>query len=201
MLTDYLSCISECIEYAIYGWLGAASFNYVNDYDSVESVTDPHAKYDRMSWTVLPTLAVFMPVADARRITSMDFTTSVVSCLGIKFFNQGSRVPVAAPDVPPTNSHVQRLNGGAIAGIAIGSVVSLGVAWVMLSLYRLRRSKANRVGIDPNGDQALQMDLLGPVEAGSEGAVQEINFEEAHIERAKPPMKLKKVRQRLQAQR
>ena len=157
------------------------SFNYVNNYDSVESITDPHAKYDRMSWTVLPTLAVFMPVADARRITSMDFTTSVVSCLGIRHFNQGSRVPAATPDVPPTNSHVQRLNGGAIAGIAIGSVVSLGAAWVMLSLYRLRRFKANRVGIDPNGDQALQMDLLGPVEAGSEGAVQEIDFEEAHI--------------------
>jgi hypothetical protein len=157
------------------------SFNYVNDYDSVESITDPHAKYDRMSWTVLPTLAVFMPVADARRITSMDFTTSVVSCLGIKHFNRGSRVPAAAPEVPPTNSHVQRLNGGAIAGIAIGSVVGLSLAWVMLSLYRLRRSKANWVGIDPNGDEALQMDLLGLVEAGSEGAVQEIDSEEAHI--------------------
>jgi hypothetical protein len=122
-----------------------------------------------------------MPVADARRITSMDFTTSVVSCLGIKHFNRGSRVPAAAPEVPPTNSHVQRLSGGAIAGIAIGSVVGLSLAWVMLSLYRVRRSKANRVGIDPNGDEALQMDLLGSVEAGSEGAFQEINSREAHI--------------------
>jgi len=113
----------------------------------------------------------------------MDFTTSVVSCLGIEHFNQGSRVPAAAPEVPPTNSPVQRLDSGAIAGIAIGSgsVVSLSLAWVMLSLYRLRRSKANRVGIDPNGDEALQMDLLGPVEAGSEGVFQEIDSEEAHI--------------------
>jgi hypothetical protein len=51
----------------------------------------------------------------------------------------------------------------------------------MLSLYRLRRSKANRVGLDLNGNEAQQMDLLVPAEAGSERAFQEIGVEEAHI--------------------
>lgn len=130
---------------------------------------------------VLPTLAVFMPVPDARRITSMDFTTSVVSCLGIKHFDQDNRVPAAAPKAPPTNLHVQKLNGGAIAGIVIGTMAGVSLALVMLSLYRLRKSKIKRVGFDPNGNEAQQMDSLVPVEAGREGAFQEIDSEEAHI--------------------
>jgi hypothetical protein len=69
-----------------------------------------------------------MPVADAGRITNMDFTNSVVSCLGIKRFNQGSKVPAEAPQAPSTNLHVQELNGEATAGIVVGSVVAVSLA-------------------------------------------------------------------------
>jgi hypothetical protein len=125
------------------------SSNYVNDYDSVESAAHLHAEYDRTSWIVLPMFAMFISVADIRRTTRMDFAVSVMSCLGIKRFNQGSSVPAAAPRFADVASKVGRLRAREVAGIVAGSVMCASILGAMLNLYRLRQSETG----ESNGDR------------------------------------------------
>jgi hypothetical protein len=155
------------------------SFNYVNDYDSVESAAHPYAEYDRMSRTVLPMFAVFMPVADARRTTSMDFAVSVMSCLGIKHFIQGSRVPAAAPRSIDVASEGGRLSGEEVAGIVVGSVVGATIVGAVLNLYRVRAARTYGVSVDGVANESQQIEMLVLAEADSGGALQEVGSDDA----------------------
>lgn len=120
------------------------TFNYVNGYDDSESSAESHVHYDRMSWEVLPTMTVFMPVANARRDVSMNYAVSVLRCLRITDFSEGSRVPAAAPQPIPINLGSKKLSSGAIAGIAVGSVAGVGLVAAAAVFWWLRKRKAKR---------------------------------------------------------
>jgi len=164
------------------------SFHHVDGYDTFEDAATPRKEYDRSSWVLLATLAVFMPVANARRTISMDYAVSVVSCLGVKHFNQGSRVPAAAPE--PTSVHLggKDLSGGVIAGIVVGSVVGVGIIVAAAAFFWLRKRKTRRrseagpphVVYPDDKPPYSAVDPLAPAEFGDERALQEIDSREAY---------------------
>jgi hypothetical protein len=163
------------------------SFNLVDGWNTYESPTAPHEWYDLSSWTLVATLAVFMPVANARRTTSMNYAVSVLSCLGIKQFNEGSRVPDPAPQPAPINLNSGGLGGGAIAGIVVGSVVVVAIFLASIAFYWLRKRKARRKSEASPSDTAYPedkppyavVDPLAPAEFGDESTLQEIDTREA----------------------
>jgi hypothetical protein len=164
------------------------SFNFVDGYNAAESPADPRGEYDRMSWELLATMAVFMPVADARRSTSMNFAVSVLSCLGVKHFNEGSRVPAAAPEPTPVDLGEGGLSGGAIAGIVVGSVVGFSIIVAGVVFYWLRKRKIRRkseasppdVVYPDDKPPYAEVDPLAPAEFGDERALQEIDSRQVH---------------------
>jgi len=164
------------------------SFNFVDGYNAAESPDDPRGEYDRMSWELLATMAVFMPVSDARRSTSMNFAVSVLSCLGVKDFNEGSRVPAAAAEPTPVSLGGEGLSGGAIAGIVVGSVVGVGIVVAGVSIFWLRKRKMRRKSeasppdvIYPDEKPPYaEVDPLAPAEFGDERALQEIDSRQVH---------------------
>lgn len=164
------------------------TFNLVDGYDASEDPANPRREYDRMSWEVLTTLAVFMPVANARRTTSMDYAVSVVSCLGAPNFLRGSRIPEAPPKPTPVNLGGGGLGGGAIAGIVVGSVVGVGIVVATLAFCWLRKRRTRRKSeISPpsvvypeDKPQYAEVDPLAPAEFGNDRALQEIDSREAY---------------------
>lgn len=164
------------------------SFNRVDFYDTFENAATPQKEYDRTSWVLLATLAVFMPVANARRTISMDYTVSVVSCLGVKHFNEGSRVPPTAPEPTPVNLGGGGLGAGTIAGIVVGSVVGVGVVVAAIAFFWLRKRKTRRkseaappdISYPDDKPPYAVVDPLAPTEFGDERALQEIDSREAY---------------------
>lgn len=164
------------------------SFNLVDGWNTNESPNAPHEWYDLSSWTVVATLAVFMPVANARRTTSMNYAVSVLSCLGIKQFNEGSRIPAPAPEPTPVNLGSGGLGGGAIAGVVVGSVVGVGIVVAGLVFCWLRKRKARRKSEASPPDAVYPedkppytvVDPLAPAEFGDESTLQEIDTREAY---------------------
>ena len=164
------------------------SFNLVDGYDTNEEPAAPREVYDRASWTLLATLAVFMPVANARRQISMNYAVSVLSCLGVTHFNQGSRIPAAAPQPTPVNLGDGGLSRGVIAGIVVGSVTGAGIVVAGIVFWWLRKRKTRRkseasqpaaVYLDDKPPYAV-VDPLAPSEFGDERALQEIDSREAY---------------------
>jgi hypothetical protein len=169
--------------------LSNQSFNYIDGYDTFEDGATPRKEYDRSSWTLLATLAVFMPVANARRTISMDYAVSVVSCLGVKHFNQDSRMPAAAPQPTPVNLGGGGLSGGDIAGIVVGSVAGVGIIVAAADFFWLRKRKAIRRKSEADPPDIVYpddkppysaVDPLAPAEFGDERALQEIDSREAY---------------------
>ena len=164
------------------------SFNLVDGYDTNEDPAAPREVYDRASWTLLATLTVFMPVANARRQISMNYAVSVISCLGVTHFNQGSRVPAAAPQPTPVNLGNGGLSGGVIAGIVVGSVIVAGINVAGIAFCWMRKRNARRKSeASPPGavypDEKppyTAVDPLAPAEFGDERALQEIDSREAY---------------------
>lgn len=115
-----------------------------------------------------------MPVANAERLVSMDFAVSVVSCLRITHFNPGSRVPTVSLRSEATGRDIERLDSPAIAGIAIGAILATVLAGTVFRFRQLRRSKASKTAIVQRSDEANQMIPLVFVEAGADGALQEL---------------------------
>ncbi|KAM0715167.1 hypothetical protein Q7P37_009632 [Cladosporium fusiforme] len=164
------------------------TFNLIDGYDASESGPGSHIRYDRMSWTVLPTITVFMPVANARRDVSMDYARSVVNCLHIDHYNQGSRVPAAPPQ--PTSVYLGGggLSKGAIAGIVVGSVVGVGliVAAAGFCWWRKRRARHTQEptttetteNVYPE-DKPSHVGVL-PAEFGDENALREIDSKDPY---------------------
>jgi hypothetical protein len=172
-----------------YGSMSNETFHLVNTYDNVEDPADPRQWYDRFSWEVLPTLTIFMPVANARRSTSMEYPVTAVQCLGIKQFTEGSRVPAAAPEPMPLVVSSKGLSGGAIAGIVVGAVVGVGaiVAVVWFCWLRKRRAKRQSAVIAPppptypdDKPQYVEVDPLAPAEIDDGRALQEMDSTEAY---------------------
>lgn len=123
-----------------------------------------------------------MPVANAERLVSMDFAVSVVSCLRIRHFNPGSRVPAVSLRSEATGRDIKRLDSPAIAGIAIGAILATILTGTVFRFCQLRRSMASRTVIVQRSDEANQMIPLVFVEAGADGALQEL-----HAERSPTP--------------
>ena len=164
------------------------TFNLVDGWNSNEDPAAPRAVYDRSSWEVLVTLAVFMPVANARRTTSMNYAVSIMACLGIQQFNEGSRVPAPAPQPTPVDLNDGGLGGGAIAGIVVGSVVGVGIVVASVVFFWLRKRKTRRklkarpveVVYPEDKPPYAEVDPLAPAEFGDENTLQEIDTGEPY---------------------
>jgi hypothetical protein len=173
-----------------YGSISNETFHLVATYDEVEDpANSPWYYYDRFSSEVLPTMTVFMPVANARRGTTMRYPVTAVHCLGIKQFIEGSRVPLAAPEPTPLASSGKGLGGGAIAGIVVGAVVGVGalVAVVWFCWLRKRKAKRKSEAIPPpppsypdDKPQYAEVDPLAPAEIDDGRALQEMDSTEAY---------------------
>lgn len=125
-----------------------------------------------------------MPVANARRTTSMNYAVSVLSCLGIQQYNEGSRVPAPAPEPTPVDLGGGGLGGGAIAGIVVGSVVGFGIVVAGVAFLWLRRKRKTRRKSEASPPDNLYpedkpsyaaVDPLAPAEFGDESTLQEID--------------------------
>jgi hypothetical protein len=181
---------TEVCDAKAYGSISNETFHLVDTYADNEDPADPRQWYDRFSWEVLPTLTVFMPVANARRTTSLKYPVTAVHCLGIKQFIEGSRVPAAAPEPIPLVASSKGLGGGAIAGIVVGSVVGVSaiIAVVWFCWLRKRRSKRQSGAIAPppppsypdDKPQYAEIDPLAPAEIDDGRALQEMDSTEAY---------------------
>lgn len=164
------------------------SFNLVDGWNSNEDPAAPREVYDRSSWEVLVTLAVFMPVANARRTTSMNYAVSIMACLGMQQFNEGSRVPAPAPQPTPVDLNDRGVGGGAIAGIVVGSVVAVGIVVASVVFFWLRKRKTRRKSQASPPDNIYpedkppyaEVDPLAPAEFGDESTLQEIDTTEPY---------------------
>ena len=165
------------------------SFNLVDGWNNNEDPTAPHEVYDRSSWILVATLAVFMPVANARRTTSMNYAVSVLSCLGIKQYNEGSRIPAPAPQPTPVDLSDGGLGGGAIAGIVVGSVVGVGIVVAGVAFFWLRRKRKTRRKSEASPRDVIYpedkppyaaVDPPAPAEFGDESTLQEIDTREPY---------------------
>jgi hypothetical protein len=173
-----------------YGSISNATFHLVDTYADVEDPADPRQWYDRFSWEVLPTLTVFMPVANARRTTSLKYPVTAVHCLGVKQFIKGSRVPAAAPEPLPLVASSKGLGGGAIAGIVVGAVVGVGATVIVVWFRWLRKKKVKRQSeaIPPppppsypdDKPRYAEIDPLAPAEIDDGKALQEMDSTEAY---------------------
>ena len=119
----------------------------------------------------------------------MNYAVSVLSCLGIKQFNEGSRVPTPAPEPAPVNLENGGLGGGATAGIVVGSVVGVGIFVAGIVFCWLRKRKAERkseaspsnIVYPEDKPPYAVVDPLAPAEFGDENTLQEIGTREAYM--------------------
>ncbi|KAK5695308.1 hypothetical protein LTR97_008814 [Elasticomyces elasticus] len=94
--------------------------------------------YDQFAQALYPMLTVFLPVASTVRQSNFE-SVSHMTCIHVDHFSQGSRVSLVPQPRAP-----QRLTKGAIAGIAIGSVVGLATMCALCYwLWRLRGMARN----------------------------------------------------------
>jgi hypothetical protein len=174
-----------------FGSISNETFHLVATYDDFEDTLGgfpPRYYYDRYSLEVLPTMTVFMPVANARRGTTMKYPTTALHCLGIKQYTEGSRVPAAAPEPTPIDESGGALSGGVIAGIVVGAVVAVGAiaAVVWFCWLRKRRAKRQSEAIPPppaypdDKPQYVEVDPLALAEIDDGRALQEMDSTEAY---------------------
>lgn len=163
------------------------TFSLINGYDTSESEPGSHVEYDRISWVVLPTITVFMPVANARRTVSMDYARSVVNCLHIEHYNQGSRVPAAGPEPTSIDIGGRSLSKGAIAGIVVGCVIGVGLVVAAAVVWWWRRKKRQGRDEEPPPppvttypeEKPVYAGVL-PAEFGDENALREIDSKDVY---------------------
>ncbi|KAK4896125.1 hypothetical protein LTR27_005982 [Elasticomyces elasticus] len=94
--------------------------------------------YDQFAQALYPMLTVFLPVASTVRRSNFE-SVSHMTCIRADHFTQGSRVSLV-----PQPRASSRLTKGAIAGIAIGSVVGLATVCALCYwLWRLRERARN----------------------------------------------------------
>ncbi|KAF7196660.1 hypothetical protein HII31_02030 [Pseudocercospora fuligena] len=105
-----------------------------------------NANYNLLGNIAAPILAIWMPIANAERPSTIQYATAELICAGIKHFNPGSKVAASLPSPTPVGGG-GGLSGGAIAGIVVGVVVGVALiaalaAWWLISKRRKARSSA-----------------------------------------------------------
>jgi len=119
----------------------------------------------------------------------MNYAVSVLSCLGIKQYNEGSRVPAPAPQPTPVDLSGGGLGGGAIAGIVVGSVVGVGIVIAGVAFFWLRRKRKTKRKSEASPPENVYpedkppyaaVDPLAPAEFGDESTLQEIDTREPY---------------------
>lgn len=96
--------------------------------------------YDYLTYTVLPILTVFMPVANARRTITIISAHTTVSCLRTNEYSPGSRVPPPLPAPTPVGEK-GGLSGKAIAGIVVGVLAGVSIICFALVAWWWRKRK------------------------------------------------------------
>ncbi|EME78470.1 uncharacterized protein MYCFIDRAFT_178616 [Pseudocercospora fijiensis CIRAD86] len=140
------------------------------------------ANYNLLGRIAAPILAIWMPIANAERPSTIQYATAELICAGVKKFNPGSRVAASLPSPTPVGSG-GGLAGGAIAGIVVGVVVGVALiaalaVWWLVSQRRRARSNAavevtppekgtsdySSTGAGPPGDVKVN-EQMSPTEA------------------------------------
>lgn len=142
-----------------------------------ETVDYSSANYALLVQTVTPIIAVWMPIANADRPSSISYAQAGMICVKTDTINRGSRKPAALP-LPTPVGDGGGLSGGAIAGIVVGVVVGVALiaglaAWWFLAKRR-KAKKSGKVLAGGNMDEKGTIDLSGNAAVGN-GDVKHVN--------------------------
>ncbi|KAK4494648.1 hypothetical protein PRZ48_014004 [Zasmidium cellare] len=132
--------------------------------------------YALIAQSVTPIIAVWMPIANSDRPSTIVTAKAGMVCVNVNHFNPGSVVPAALPAPTPVGGG-GGLSGGAIAGIVVGVVVGVALiaglaAWWFLARRRKSKKSAelpaneNTIGMSWNTDTKHTQD--SPVEVPAE---------------------------------
>lgn len=198
MLTSALPTIKECkpffnssasvgdaIPLTGYNTSGLSSLNTCKANGSYYEVQTFYADYDDANWAdytqgISPILAVWFPIANAARPSTIQYAVTGMICAHITDFKEGSVRPPALPAATPVNENGGGggLSGGAIAGIVIGVLVAValvagGIAWFLLGKKRKAKKIAqqqNDAVADEKGAGSASDDGFGsPAAAAAKG--------------------------------
>lgn len=117
--------------------------------------------YALVTQSVTPIIAVWMPIANADRPSSIGYAQAGMICVNVNKFNAGSVKPAALP--APTPLGGGGLSGGAIAGIVVGVVVGvaliagLGAWWFLAKRRKARKGAVLPVNEDINEKDTIDM--------------------------------------------
>ncbi|KAF2162473.1 hypothetical protein M409DRAFT_27098 [Zasmidium cellare ATCC 36951] len=152
-------------------------------YELLSDTVDYNSEtYSILTQTVTPIIAVWMPIANADRPSTISYATAGMICVNVNHFNPGSVVPAALPSPTPVGSG-GGLSGGAIAGIVVGVVVGvalivgLAVWWFLAKRRKGKKStelpvnEKDTIDMSGNavvGDTDYKHTQSSPVEAPAE---------------------------------
>jgi hypothetical protein len=113
---------------------------FYNILDELEPAND--TTYDLFYYYLLPMMTVYLPIANAERLTNLGEAKAMPMCMHIDHINPGSRVPPTLPSPTPINYNKGKLTGGDIAGIVVGCVAGVAlIAGLVFWLWRRQRKQ------------------------------------------------------------
>lgn len=122
--------------------------------------------YALLTQTVTPVIAVWMPIANANRPSSIQYATAGMICGVANDYNPGSLKIPALPSPTPVGGG--GLSGGAIAGIVVGVVVGVGlIAGLAAWWFLAKRRKAKRTANTSTGGEFDEKDTKDLTSSGS----------------------------------
>lgn len=125
-----------------------------------DTVDYNRANYALLTQTVTPIIAVWMPIANADRPSTISYAQAGMICVKTDTFNPGSVQPAALPSPTPVGGS-RGLSGGAIAGIVVGVVVGVAlIAGLAVWWFLAKRRKAKKSGEVPAGGHMHEKDRI-----------------------------------------
>lgn len=140
----YNTCFTNATGFADSYWLIQSESSEATD-----------SNYDDVVRGTSPILAVWMPIANVNRPSTIANAKAGMMCLSPRIVNTGSRKPAALPVAKPVGGR-GGLSEGAIAGIVVGVIVGMGIVGGLAARWFLKRRKSAKI----NGTVGKDVDTL-----------------------------------------
>lgn len=137
-------------------------------HELVSTINDfSRENYALLTQTVTPVIAVWMPIANADRPSTIQYAQAGMICGQANNYAPGSLRPAALPTPTPVGSG-GGLSGGAIAGIVVGVIVGVGLIvglamWWFMRRRRKAKKSAGSGAVGGEFDEKDTKDLSGSI--------------------------------------